>query len=362
MLTATIYENQPWSAKVGTIVSAAWGSDKQAYVVGSVIDTGLETDDPIYYDVTSKVQGLVVDGGLTFAPSIVNMGYDPAKGETKKLYLTYMPPTNMGTIINDGAFSFAITTEDWIDNSRVLTFHEGASVFDVDFGTIVSATYGWGGNYLDVSALIKSYSAVPPAGWTKIDGGGSSVTNTAIEVFTFPLGFAIVGALNDEKATAKLGKLTYQGSPYKYQPFIVNNYNMGGDPAPGKAKTLTVHSIFPTWTQIPQNQQVNLEMSWVGTVMYGPRNHYAADLRWFTNRLYTDSAAGDPKNTDAWKVPLKYEIPGGYQKYLDVTSVARPHGVHGWLYFLADDNLVADPDHGQEKAISITSYCGGFLQ
>ena len=155
VLTATILENQAWAAKVGTIVSAAWGSEKQAYVVGKVIDTGLETTDPIYWDVTSNVQGLVVDGGLMFAPNIVNMGYDPAPGEGKTLYLTYMPPSNMATILNDGAFSFAIPTNDTQDNGRVSTFHEGAMVMDIDFGTIVMATYGYGGQYLDVSALIK---------------------------------------------------------------------------------------------------------------------------------------------------------------------------------------------------------------
>ena len=154
-MTVSITENQVWAGKVGTIVSAAWGSDKQAYVTGKVIDKGLETFNPIYWDVLDKVQGLVVDGGLMFAPNSSNMGKDPAPGETKTLHLTYMPPSNMATIINDQAFSFAVPTDDNMDNGRVFTFHEGAMVMDIDFGTIVTATYGYGGQYLDVSALIK---------------------------------------------------------------------------------------------------------------------------------------------------------------------------------------------------------------
>ena len=160
VLTATILENQPWAAKVGTIVSAAWGSDKQAYVAGKVIDTGIETFNPIYWDVLKNVQGLVVDGGLMFAPNSSNMGKDPSPGEQKTLHLTYMPPSNMATIINDGAFSFAVPTDDNRDNGRVFTFHEGAMVMDIDFGTIVTATYGCGGQYLDVSALIKVCAAL----------------------------------------------------------------------------------------------------------------------------------------------------------------------------------------------------------
>ena len=185
IMTATIMENQPWNGdslrvflaltliityyplthlsillctypagKVGTIVSAAWGSDKQAYVVGNVVDTGIEDFTPIYYDVTSKVQGLVVNGSLMFAPSVTNMGYDPARGEQKTLYLTYMPPTNTGCIVNDGAFSFAIRTNETTDNPRVWTFNEGDTIEHIDFGTIVTATYGSGGQYLDVSALM----------------------------------------------------------------------------------------------------------------------------------------------------------------------------------------------------------------
>ena len=157
--------------------------------------------------------------------------------------------------------------------------------------------------------------------------------------------------LDDEKAAMKLGALTYQGSPNKYQPFAVSNYNMGGDPAPGKAKTLTIHSIYPNWTQPAlENQQVNVDMATVGMVMYGPTNFYAANPMWFTNRLYPDSHAGDANNTDTNKLPLKYEVPGGNLKFLDVTNVARPNGTKGTMSFHVDNNLVCDPDHGKFRA------------
>ena len=91
--------------------------------------------------------------------------------------------------------------------------------------------------------------------------------------------------------------------------------------------------------------------------MYGRVNHYAANPIFFTNKLFVNSDAGDAKKTDTNKIPLTYEIPGpsGYVNYLDVTSIARPFGVHGTMSFKVDDNLVADPSHGELQAIFLSS-------
>ena len=91
-------------------------------------------------------------------------------------------------------------------------------------------------------------------------------------------------------------------------------------------------------------------------VVYGRRNFYAANPTFFTNKLFVNSDAGDAKKTDSNKIPLTYEIPGpnGYLNFLDVTSVARPFGVHGTMTFHVDNNLVADPNHGELQAIFLS--------
>ena len=193
----TFAEGSTCNMPVGTISSAQYGSGNNLW------------------DVTGTVNTLANNGMLNFVVSNTTFRGDPCPGVGKTLWINCTIPNNVSVMLQDGAFSCSIVTE---SNAR---FVEGyyytpeGQVCTSTQGTVISAKYGVrGGLEVDVSALVKA----------QLRGGAS---------------------------------------------FQVSNNTMGGDCAPGIAKTLTIHSIKPPSHSFGEGSNCSIPLNYMGKAMYG---------------------------------------------------------------------------------------------
>ena len=173
----------------------------------------------ILWDVTNIIITLANNGMLNFAVNNTTFKGDPDSSSVKTLWINCTIPNNVSVMLQDGAFSCSMVTE---SGAR---FGEGyydipeGQVCSSSNGTVITAMYGVrGGVEVDVSALVKA----------QLRGGAS---------------------------------------------FQVSNTTMGGDCAPGIAKTLTIHSIKPPAHSFDEGSTCSIPLNYVGKAMYGAGNN-----------------------------------------------------------------------------------------
>ncbi len=239
------------------------------------------------FDVTSRLNSQIQNGQLNLQVNTVSMGGDPAPGETKTLTVQYALNGRISQVV--------------LNDFETLRLPNGST--SQSSLRINRATYGAGNRTFDVTSRLNSQiqngqlnlpvntttmGGDPAPGEAKtltvqyaLNGRTGQAVINDYETLRLPYGTSSQSSLRINRATYGAGNRTFdvtsrlnsqiQNDQLNLQ---VNNDSMGGDPAPGQDKTLTVqYALNGRTSQAVINEGDTLRLP------YGGSNELSSRIR-----------------------------------------------------------------------------------